>query len=108
MLGYVDPDHRRALYEGASLLVLPSFDEGFGLTALEAMTLGVPVIASERGALPELVGDAGLLTDPDDPDTITAAIIRVLDDASLAAGMETPRHRARQAIRLGRVRSPAA
>jgi glycosyltransferase involved in cell wall biosynthesis len=89
MLGYVDPDHRRALYEGASLLVLPSFDEGFGLTALEAMTLGVPVIASERGALPELVGDAGLLTDPDDPDTITAAIIRVLDDASLAAEMET-------------------
>jgi glycosyltransferase involved in cell wall biosynthesis len=89
LLGYVDPDHRRALYEGASLLVVPSFDEGFGLTALEAMTLGLPVIASERGALPELLDGAGLLTDPDDPDTIAAAIARVLDDSSLAAEMET-------------------
>ncbi|MGH9329078.1 MAG: glycosyltransferase, partial [Vicinamibacterales bacterium] len=89
ILGYVDPEHRRALYEGASLLVLPSFDEGFGLTALEAMSLGLPVIASDRGALPELVGDAGLLADPDDPDTFAAAIERVLDDPSLATDMET-------------------
>jgi glycosyltransferase involved in cell wall biosynthesis len=89
MPGYVDPGHRRALYEGASLLVLPSFDEGFGLTALEAMTLGVPVVASDRGALPELLGGAGLLVDPDDPDSITAAIQRVLDDPALAADLET-------------------
>jgi glycosyltransferase involved in cell wall biosynthesis len=66
---------------------VPSFDEGFGLTALEAMTLGVPVVASERGALPEVLGGAGLLTDPDDPDTIAAAIARVLDDTSLASDM---------------------
>jgi glycosyltransferase involved in cell wall biosynthesis len=85
--GYVDPQHRRALYEGASLLILPSFDEGFGLTALEAMTLGVPVVASERGALPELIGDAGLLTDPEDPDSIAAAIACVLDDPALAADL---------------------
>jgi glycosyltransferase involved in cell wall biosynthesis len=86
--GYVDPDHRRALYEGASVLVLPSFDEGFGLTALEAMTLGVPVVASDRGALPELLAGAGLLIDPEDPDTIAASLARVLDDPSLAADME--------------------
>ena len=58
-LGYVDPDDRRALYEGARLLVQPSFEEGFGMPVLEAMTLGVPVVAANRGALPEVLGDAG-------------------------------------------------
>jgi glycosyltransferase involved in cell wall biosynthesis len=86
-VGYVAPDHRRALYEGASVLVLPSFEEGFGLTALEAMATGVPVVASGRGALPELVGDAGLLIDPDDPDTIAGAMERILQDEALAAQM---------------------
>jgi len=57
-LGYVDAAHRRALYEGASALVLPSLDEGFGLPILEAMTLGVPVVASRRGSLPEEIGRA--------------------------------------------------
>ena len=47
------------LYEGARLLVQPSFDEGFGIPVLEAMTLGVPVVAANRGALPEVLGDAG-------------------------------------------------
>ena len=66
-LGYVDADRRRALYEGARLLVLPSLDEGFGLPVLEAMTTGVPVVAANRGALPEVVGDAGPLIDPERP-----------------------------------------
>ena len=48
------------------MLVVPSLDEGFGMPALEAMTVGVPVVASNRGALPEVVADAGLLVDPDD------------------------------------------
>jgi glycosyltransferase involved in cell wall biosynthesis len=52
------------------------------------MTLGVPVVASHRGALPELLGDAGLLVDPDDPDSIAAAIERLLDDPTLAADLE--------------------
>ena len=52
-IGYVDADDRRALYEGARLLVQPSFDEGFGMPVLEAMTIGVPVVAANRGALPE-------------------------------------------------------
>src|SRR5690349_23441000 len=48
------------IYAGATALVLPSFTEGFGLPVLEAMTVGVPVVASDRGALPEVLGDAGL------------------------------------------------
>ncbi len=82
--GYVVPEARRALYEGARLLVQPSFEEGFGLTVLEAMTIGVPVVAANRGALPELVDDAGLLVDPE-PESIAGAIARLLDDEALAA-----------------------
>ena len=84
-LGYVDPARRRELYEGARLLVQPSFEEGFGFPVLEAMTIGVPVVAANRGALPEVLGDAGLLVDPDDPDQIASAIDRMLNDETLAA-----------------------
>ena len=84
-IGYVEVHDRRALYEGARLLVQPSFDEGFGMPVLEAMSLGVPVVAANRGALPEVLGDAGLLVDPDQPTDIAHAIARVLDDDGLAA-----------------------
>jgi glycosyltransferase involved in cell wall biosynthesis len=84
-IGYVQPADRRALYEGARLLVQPSFEEGFGIPVLEAMTLGVPVVASDRGALPEVLGDAGLLVDPNDSDGMGAAIQRMLEDETLAA-----------------------
>lgn len=84
-LGYVDPARRRELYEGAALLVQPSFEEGFGFPVLEAMTLGVPVVAANRGALPEVLGGAGTLVDPDDPDQIAAAIKHLLDDETAAA-----------------------
>ena len=57
-LGHVETE-LPALYANAELFVLPSFDEGFGLPALEAMACGTPVIVSDRGALPEVVGDAG-------------------------------------------------
>lgn len=83
-LGYVADSEREALYKGASVLVLPSFNEGFGLPVLEAMTVGVPVIASNRGALPEVLGDAGLLIDPDDPDSLASALERMLTDTALA------------------------
>jgi glycosyltransferase involved in cell wall biosynthesis len=79
-LGYVSDAEREALYRGASMLVVPSLDEGFGITALEAMTIGVPVIAANRGALPEVVGDAGTLIEPLDDAAITAAMVRLLDD----------------------------
>jgi glycosyltransferase involved in cell wall biosynthesis len=81
--GYVDERQLRKLYEEAVLLVLPSLDEGFGIPALEAMTVGVPVIAAARGALPEVVGDAGLLVDPLDESALAAALERMLSDAQL-------------------------
>jgi glycosyltransferase involved in cell wall biosynthesis len=83
-LGYVSAEDRQAIYTGARVLVLPSYEEGFGMPVLEAMSLGVPVVAARRGALPELVGNAGLLVEPDDPECIAAAVDRVLADDHLA------------------------
>jgi glycosyltransferase involved in cell wall biosynthesis len=84
-VGYIEPDKRRALYEGARLLVQPSFEEGFGMPVLEAMSLGVPVVAANRGSLPEVVGDAGPLVDPERPADIANAIAQVLFDDEYAA-----------------------
>jgi glycosyltransferase involved in cell wall biosynthesis len=84
-IGYVDPSTRRELYEGALLLVQPSFDEGFGLPVLEAMTVGVPVVAANRGALPELIDNPRQLVDPEDPRQIADAILRLLTHADEAA-----------------------
>jgi glycosyltransferase involved in cell wall biosynthesis len=83
-LGYVRDTERQRLYRAASMLVLPSLDEGFGMTALEAMTVGVPVIASNRGALPEVVGEAGVLFEPLDSEELAEAMERLLDDRTLA------------------------
>jgi glycosyltransferase involved in cell wall biosynthesis len=83
-VGYVEAVERRALYEGARLLVQPSFDEGFGIPVVEAMTIGVPVVASNRGALPEVVGDAGLLADPAEDGALASAVERLIDDEALA------------------------
>lgn len=84
-LGYVTDAQRRDLFESAAVFVLPSHHEGFGMPVLEAMTLGVPVVVSNRGALPELVGDAGLIVDPLDRDALAAAIERMLTDDAFAA-----------------------
>jgi glycosyltransferase involved in cell wall biosynthesis len=84
-VGYVDPHRRRELYEGARFLVQPSFEEGFGLPVLEAMTLGIPVIAANRGALPEVVEDAGPLVDPESVEELGAAIERMIEDETFAA-----------------------
>ena len=73
-----------ALFERARLLVLPSYNEGFGMPVLEAMTIGVPVVVSTRGALPEVVGDAGLMVEPDRPDDLAAAMERLLFDRQAA------------------------
>ncbi|MDQ3212182.1 MAG: glycosyltransferase family 4 protein [Acidobacteriota bacterium] len=78
--GYVDEARRLALYHSASMLVLPSFDEGFGLPVLEAMTLGVPVVAARRGSLPEVLGGAGLLVEPDDHEGMAGAMRTVLSN----------------------------
>ena len=79
-IGYVAPADRRRLYAGARLLVQPSFEEGFGIPVLEAMTLGIPVVAANRGALPAVLGDAGILVDPEQPSAIADGIARMLDD----------------------------
>lgn len=77
-LGVVPDEDLPALYGGASLVVLPSLVEGYGLPALEAMQCGAPVAASNRGAIPEVVGDAAVLFDPEDVEAIAAAMSRVL------------------------------
>jgi glycosyltransferase involved in cell wall biosynthesis len=73
-LGGVDDDVLRALYGRAECLLFPSYFEGFGLPVLEAMAWGLPVVASDRAAIPEAVGDAGVMTDPDDWDAMAAAV----------------------------------
>jgi glycosyltransferase involved in cell wall biosynthesis len=78
-LGPVPDEHLPGLYAGARAFVLPSLHEGFGLTALEAMACGTPVVASDRGALPETCGGAALITPPE-PDALTRAIEQALDD----------------------------
>jgi len=74
-----------ALYSGARLLAVPSHYEGFGLTALEAMACGTPPVASNRGSLPEVVDDAGLQVDPDDPAALAGALGALLTDDALHA-----------------------
>jgi len=71
------------LYNAAQLLVQPSFYEGFGLPPLEAMACGTPVVVSNVSSLPEVVGDAGLLVDPEDVSELAVAIWRVLTDEAL-------------------------
>ncbi len=84
LLGGVPDSHLPALYAGARLFVCPSLWEGFGLPVLEAMAAGAPVVASRRGALPELADDAALLTEPE-PAPLAEALGRALADAGLRA-----------------------
>jgi glycosyltransferase involved in cell wall biosynthesis len=84
-VGYVAGMEREQLYGDASMLILPSLEEGFGMPALEAMTIGVPVIVSDRGALPEVVGSAGMIVAADDHNGLAAAFERLLTDSTFAA-----------------------
>jgi glycosyltransferase involved in cell wall biosynthesis len=81
--GWVTASELSALYRAATLFVFLSKYEGFGFPVLEAMTAGVPVISSSATSLPELVGDAGVLLNPDDEPAIAHMIQSVLADQSL-------------------------
>ncbi|MGH9581341.1 MAG: glycosyltransferase family 4 protein [Bryobacteraceae bacterium] len=81
--GCVPDEDLAALYRGAVCLVLPSLMEGFGLPPLEAMACGTPVVVSRAAALPEVVGDAGVLVDPLDTEDIRAGMERVLSNSDL-------------------------
>lgn len=83
LTGYVSDADLVLLYNDSTALILPSLDEGFGLPVIEAMACGLPVAVSARGALPELVGEAGLSFDPLDVGSITQTIARLLQDPEL-------------------------
>jgi alpha-1,3-rhamnosyl/mannosyltransferase len=96
-LGYVPEDDLPGLYRGADILAYPSFYEGFGLPAAQAMAAGIPVLTSNRSCLPEVVGDAGILVDPNNYDEIEAALEQILTSSRLAEEL----------ARRGRIRASA-
>ncbi|MBI5846288.1 MAG: glycosyltransferase family 4 protein [Deltaproteobacteria bacterium] len=85
--GRLSDENFVARYAEAAVAVVPSVYEGFGLPAGEAMSCGVPVISTTGGALPEVVGDAGVLVPPADPAALEAAIIDILDHPEKAAAL---------------------
>ena len=82
-LGFQSEDTLSALYRLADVFVFPSLYEGFGLPPLEAMACGTPVVVSNVSSLPEVVGDAGILVNPYDPESIADGIAQVLSDDAL-------------------------
>jgi glycosyltransferase involved in cell wall biosynthesis len=86
-IGRVAEPDLAAVYKGAELFVWPSLMEGFGLPVLEAMSMGVPVITSNRGALPEVVGEAALQIDPENVRELAEAMRLVLKNTDLQEGL---------------------
>ncbi len=82
-LGSVSQDELVALYQHAKVYVLPSLIEGFGLTGLEAMAAGIPVIAANASCLPEVYQEAALYFDPNNPQELAKKISRVVEDSKL-------------------------
>jgi glycosyltransferase involved in cell wall biosynthesis len=84
-LGAVTPADLQPLYCAAEALALPSLYEGFGLAPLEAMACGTPVVVSNAGSLPEIVGDAGILVGAEDTDDLANALSWVIGNPSYRA-----------------------
>jgi glycosyltransferase involved in cell wall biosynthesis len=82
-LGYVEEQHRPALYRAARVFVWPSIYEGFGLPVLEAMNAGTPVITSHTSSLPEITGEHALLIDPYNANDLTQSLIQLFSSKSL-------------------------
>jgi glycosyltransferase involved in cell wall biosynthesis len=95
--GYLPDDELVLLYNAATLVILPSFSEGFGLPVVEAMTCGTAVTASRRSSIPEVLGDAGILFDPTNTREMTDSMARLLDDETLR---DEFRERGRQQAKL--------
>ena len=83
VLGYVTPEELGAWYRRASVFAFPSLDEGFGMPLLEAMAAQVPILTSNRSALPEVAGDAALLVDPEDGEAIGEALRNLTESEDL-------------------------
>ncbi|MBI5728618.1 MAG: glycosyltransferase family 4 protein [Candidatus Magasanikbacteria bacterium] len=83
--GFVTDQELSALYQRAAVYVIPSLYEGFGLPPLEAMQYGVPVVASNRSCLPEVLGEAAMYVDPENPEQLSDALHAVLTDENLRA-----------------------
>lgn len=83
--GFVSDEDLINFYSGATVFAFPSWYEGFGLGALEAMQFGLPIVATDNSALPEVVGDAGLYSKPQNPDSLTNALGKVLNSPKLQA-----------------------
>ena len=81
--GFVSPKELRGLYELATALVFPSRFEGWGLPVCEAFSAGLPVASSAATGLPDLVGDAGLLFDPESTEQVADAVQRIWIDEEL-------------------------
>lgn len=84
-VGKIGDDELIRFYQGALCVVAPSYYEGFGMPAVEAQSLGTPLVCSTRGALPEAAGDGALFFDPEDAAGLAAHIGRLLDDPDLRA-----------------------
>jgi glycosyltransferase involved in cell wall biosynthesis len=82
-VGYAGMPDLPALYQMAHAVLFPSLDEGFGLPVLEAFAAGTPVVASNAGAIPEVAGDAALLSAPEDAPALADNLLRLLTDAQL-------------------------
>jgi len=85
--GYIPKEELPFVFNAADLFVFPSFYEGFGLVVLEAMACGIPVITSNNSSLPEVVGDAGMLIDPNNCEEIAEAMYKVLAEPELKESM---------------------
>jgi glycosyltransferase involved in cell wall biosynthesis len=88
-LAYVPDAELPALYSGAACVAIVSLYEGFGMPALEALACGAPLVASNRGSLPEIVGEAGLVVDPLDVESIATGLERAVGDAAVRAALRT-------------------
>jgi glycosyltransferase involved in cell wall biosynthesis len=88
-LGFVEREKLPEVYRQASVLLMPSLYEGFGMPLLEAMACGVPVVTSRRGSIPEVAGEAVLYVDPEDPKDIARGVEKVLNDSTLRQDLIT-------------------